>query len=76
MPHVIIKLQSGRSDAQKTRLADLVTQAVMAGANCANEAVSVSVEDIEPQDWVEQVYRPDILGHPDKLFKKPGYDPL
>jgi 4-oxalocrotonate tautomerase len=76
MPHVIIKLQSGRSDAQKTRLADLVTQAVMAGANCANEAVSVSVEDIEPQDWVEQVYRPDILGHPDKLFKKPGYEPL
>jgi 4-oxalocrotonate tautomerase len=48
----------------------------MAGANCAEQAVSVAIEDIEPQDWVEQVYRPDILGHPDKLFKKPGYDPL
>ena len=28
------------------------------------------------KDWTEQVYKPDILGRPDRIYKKPGYDPL
>jgi 4-oxalocrotonate tautomerase len=76
MPHVIVKLLSGRSEQQKARLAEEVTKAVMAGANCAENAVSVSIEDIEPNDWTEKVYKPDILGSQNRLYKKPGYDPL
>ncbi|MBV9248579.1 MAG: tautomerase family protein [Acetobacteraceae bacterium] len=76
MPHVIVKLHSGRSEQQKTKLAEEITKAVMAGANCAEASVSVSIEDIEPGEWVERVYKPDILGRPDKLYKKPGYNPL
>jgi 4-oxalocrotonate tautomerase len=76
MPHVIVKLQSGRSEQQKARIAEAVTEAVTATANCAAPAVSVSIEDVEPDDWVEQVYKPDILGRPDTLYKKPGYNPL
>jgi 4-oxalocrotonate tautomerase len=76
MPHVIVKLYSGRSDQQKATLAGEITKAVMAGANCGEDAVSVSIEDVEPNDWVEQVYKPDIMGRADKLYKKPGYDPL
>ena len=48
----------------------------MAGAQCAETSVSVSIEDVEPDDWVEKVYKPDIIGEPDKLYKKPGYNPL
>ncbi len=76
MPHVIVKLYSGRSNQQKARLAEEVTKAVMAGANCGEDAVSVSIEDVEPNDWVEQVYKPDIMGRADTLYKKPGYNPL
>ncbi len=76
MPHVIVKLQTGRSEQQKAKIAEEVTQAVMASANCAAQAVSVSIEDVAPNDWVEQVYKPDIIGKPDTLYKKPGYDPL
>jgi 4-oxalocrotonate tautomerase len=76
MPHVIVKLQTGRSDQQKTKIAEEVTKAIMATANCAEQAVSASIQDIEPSDWVEQVYKPDIIGRPDTLYKKPGYDPL
>ena len=76
MPHVIVKLQSGRSEQQKAKLAEEVTKAVMAGANCAELSVSVSIEDVEPNDWVEKVYKPDIIGRADTLYKKPGYDPL
>ncbi len=48
----------------------------MATANCAEPAVSVSIEDVEPSDWVETVYKPDIIGKADTLYKKPGYDPV
>ena len=75
MPHVIVRLLSGRSEEQKSRIAEEVTKAVMTGANCAEASVSVSIEDVEPQDWLEKVYKPDILGKPDGLYKKPGYDP-
>jgi 4-oxalocrotonate tautomerase len=48
----------------------------MVGANCAEQSVSISIEDVELNDWVEQVYKLDIIGRPDTLYKKPGYDPL
>ena len=76
MPHVIVKLLSGRTKQQKAKIAEEVTKAVMTTANCAEKSVSVSIEDVEPNDWVEQVYKPDIIGKPDKLYKKPGYNPL
>ncbi len=75
MPHVVVKMHAGRSDAQKTRLAQEITRAVMAGANCPEQAVSVTIEDVEPADWVETVYNPDIKGNWDKVYKKPGYKP-
>jgi 4-oxalocrotonate tautomerase len=76
MPHVIVKLQTGRSEQQKTKIAEEVTKTIMTTANCKEQSVSVSIEDIEPDDWVETVYKPDILGKPEKLYKKPGYNPL
>ena len=76
MPHVIIKLHTGRSEQQKAMIAEAVTKAVMTGANCAEQSVSVSLEDVEPDDWVEKVYKPEIIGKPDILYKKPGYNPL
>lgn len=76
MPHVQLKLHSGRTEQQKQKLAELLTRAVMEGAGCTEEAVSVSIEDIEPGDWVEKVYKPEIVGKMDRLYKKPGYDPL
>jgi 4-oxalocrotonate tautomerase len=76
MPHVIVKLQSGRSEQQKTKIAAEVTKAIMATANCAEDAVSVSIEDVATTDWTEKVYKPDIIGNSGRLYKKPGYDPL
>ena len=76
MPHVIVKLYSGKSEQQKSRLAEQIAKAVMAGANCAEQSVSVSIQDIEPSDWVEKVYNPDIIGNQNILYKNPGYNPL
>ncbi|MGA9014752.1 MAG: tautomerase family protein [Acetobacteraceae bacterium] len=76
MPHVIVKLYAGRSEQQKAKLAEEVTKAIMTSANCTEEAVSVSIEDVAPNDWTEKVYKPDIVGKPDIIYKKPGYNPL
>ena len=75
MPHVIVKLHSGRSEQQKSKLGELITQAVMTGARCAQQSVSVVIEDVETAEWTEKVYEPDIMGQADKLYKKPGYKP-
>lgn len=76
MPHVIVKLYAGKSEQQKARIAEEVTKAIMATTGNGEAAVSVSIEDVQPSDWAEAVYRPDILDKPDTLYKKPGYDPL
>ena len=76
MPHVIVKLLAGRTEQQKARIAEEVTKAIMATTGNGEDAVSVAIEDVERKDWTEKVYQPDVLGNWDKLFKKPGYDPL
>ena len=75
MPHVIVKLQSGRSEQQKAKIAAEVTKTIMATANCGEDAVSVCIEDVAATDWTEKVYKPDIIGNNDRLYKRPGYDP-
>ena len=76
MPHVIVKLYSGRSEQQKQRLAEEMTKAVMTALKSGEDSISVAIEDVEPSDWAEQVYKPDILGKSASIYKKPGYDPL
>lgn len=76
MPHIIVKLHAGRPDELKAQLAQDLTRTLMATLGSAETSVSVAIEDIRPRDWVEQVYKPDILGKADTLYKKPGYDPL
>ena len=36
--------------------------------------VSVAMEGIKPNEWVEKVYGPEVKNNLDKLYKKPGYD--
>jgi 4-oxalocrotonate tautomerase len=76
MPHVIVKLLPGRSEQQKARLADEIVRDVVAIAKCEEKSVSVAFEEIMPEDWAEKVYKPDILDSPEKLYKKPGYNPF
>jgi len=75
MPHVIVKMYAGRSEQQKTKLAEAITKAVMAALNQSEDAVSVGLEDVAPKDWTEKVHKPDILGKPGTIYKKPGYAP-
>jgi 4-oxalocrotonate tautomerase len=59
MPHVIVKLYPGRSEQQKTRLAEKIVKDIVAIAKCEEKSVSVAIEEIKPEVWAEEVYRPD-----------------
>jgi 4-oxalocrotonate tautomerase len=76
MPHVIVKLWPGKSEKQKVQLAGQITEAVRTVLGYGEESVSVTMEEVSPQDWTEKVYKPDIVNGQGKLYKKPGYDPL
>jgi len=76
MPHIIVKLYPGRSEQQKTRLSEEIVKDFVAILKSGEESVSVAIEEIKPEDWVEKVYKPDIIAKPEKLYKKPGYNPF
>ena len=76
MPHVIIKMYPGRSEEQKAKLAEKIVDDVVMIAKCEEKSVSVALEEIKPEDWAENVYKPDILEKQDNLYKKPGYNPF
>lgn len=74
MPHVIVKLWPGKSEAQKQRLAEKIAQDVMQVLDYGEESVSVALEEVKSSDWAKQVYQPDIKAKWDTLYKKPGYE--
>ena len=73
MPHVIVKMWPGKSEQQKTRLAQKIAEDVMNVLHYGEESVSVSIEEVAADDWAEEVYQPDIVNGAGKLYKKPGY---
>jgi 4-oxalocrotonate tautomerase len=73
VPHVIVKLWPGKSEQQKVRLAEEIVKDVTKVLNYGEESVSVSIEEVEPQDWAEKVYQPDIVNNSERLYKRPGY---
>jgi 4-oxalocrotonate tautomerase len=73
MPHIVVKMAVGRTEDQKAKLAEALTQTLMKVLGCGDEAVSVGVEDIATGDWFTKVYDPEIAGKADTIYKKPGY---
>jgi len=64
MPHVIVKLYSGRSEQQKARLAQEITKAVMTTLKADDESVSVAFAISQPEDVDinETLFRPNQTG--------------
>ena len=54
-------------------MAEELTKTAMSVIGYGEESFSVAIEDIEPKDWADKVYYPDIMRQKEKLYKKPGY---
>lgn len=74
MPHVIVKVWPGKTEAQKQDLADAITRNVMDILGNSEASVSVAIEEVEQARWRDDVYAPEIVPNMDSLYKKPGYE--
>jgi 4-oxalocrotonate tautomerase len=63
MPHVIVKVVSGKSEAQKKELTAAIVRDVMKAFDSGEESVSVAFEEVAKEDWAEKVYKPDIVNN-------------
>lgn len=72
-PHVVVKMYAGRTEEQKKELADEIVKAVMSKLGSTEESISVAIEEINKKDWTLKVYKTEIEGKEDTLYKKPGY---
>src|SRR3954463_8568185 len=54
MPHVIVKLWPGKSEQQKRRLAQTITDEGMKALHYGGESVSVAFEEVDANDWARQ----------------------
>jgi 4-oxalocrotonate tautomerase len=75
MPHIVVKLRTGYSQARKARLSQALAKAIVATLDCPNFDVSVAIEDVRPTDWEERVYETEILRKSKTIYKLPGYGP-
>lgn len=73
MPHIIVKLWPGKSEAQKQEMTDKIVQAVTSALGYGEESVSVALEEISAAHWKAQVYDSDVINGVGVLYKKPGY---
>jgi len=73
MPHINIKLYPGRSDELKSKLADKITEAVVEVMDLKEKTISVAIQEIPGERWPKEVYKREILGNEEILYKKPEY---
>jgi 4-oxalocrotonate tautomerase len=75
MPHVNVRMYAGRSEEDKARLAAAIGAALIQTLGSSERSISVAIEDVAPDDWMVEVYDPEIAGKTDRLYKRPGYGP-
>jgi len=73
MPHIVVKMYPGRTEEQKKALTEAIVKAVTSTIGCTEGDVSVGIEEVAPEEWQEKVYKPEIMGKADTLYKKPEY---
>ncbi len=75
MPHVTVKVFPGRSEAEKSDLAERITAALTGALGSTEPSISIAIEEVPAKEWIAQVYDPEIRPNLDRLYKKPGYQP-
>ena len=67
MPYIRIKAYP-KDEATKQRLAEAINQAFLSIWGCPQEAISLSIEEVNPQDWEQEVEEKDIRENRDKMY--------
>ncbi|AWK10724.1 hypothetical protein SSP531S_51780 [Streptomyces spongiicola] len=74
MPHVNIKhFPTPVGEEQSARLVAAITAALTENLGCTEDAVSIALEPVDPSEWNERVYRPEVVERRALLHKQPNY---
>lgn len=73
MPHIIVKLWSGRNDEIKSKLAKRIANTVAEELNVDIGDVSVAIEEVPREKWGKKVYKAEIKNNPN-IYHKPDYE--
>ncbi|MER5641332.1 tautomerase family protein [Kitasatospora sp. NPDC002227] len=74
MPHVSIKhFPVEVTEEQSARLVAAITAAVTENLGCEEGVISIALEPVDPADWQDQVYTPEITDRRHLLRKLPNY---
>ena len=66
MPYIAIKAWP-KDEATQKELVERINAVLLEVWKCPQEAVSISLETVKPEDWVETVQKPEIEAHPEKM---------
>jgi 4-oxalocrotonate tautomerase len=72
MPHVIVKLWPGKSEAQKKQLAERIARDVMEVLGYGEESVSVAMEEVPARDWPRRSTTPTSRERQSRSTRSPG----
>lgn len=67
MPYIRIKAYP-KDEATKQKVVDAINKAFVDNWGCKPEAISISIEEIKPEDWVETVKKKEIEPNKDKMM--------
>ena len=67
MPYIRIKAYP-KDQATKEKVVEAINKAFVDNWGCAPEAISISIEEVAPDNWVDQVEKAEIEPNADKMF--------
>lgn len=67
MPYIKIK-SFPKDEETKKLVADKINEIFLEVWGCPQEAISLSMEEVAPEEWKETVHKPEILANQDKMM--------
>ncbi|MBP5450006.1 MAG: tautomerase family protein [Spirochaetales bacterium] len=67
MPYIAIKAYP-KDEEIKKRVADRINQIFLEEWGCKQEAISLSIEEIQPEKWTDEIRNGEIESKKDKMM--------
>ena len=67
MPYIAIKAYP-KDEETKKKLVDRINDVLLETWGCPQEAVSISIEEVEPSEWNRAVMETDVLPFEDRMM--------
>ena len=67
MPYIRIKAYP-KDQATKEKVVEAINKAFVDNWGCPPQAISISIEEVAPEDWVETVEKAEIEPNANKMF--------